>query len=247
MLDAAAIPGYMDAMSMPYKLRQPNQLSELHPGDKINATLYVSDGGVQNSSAVLDNIVITAQASPDYKPAADYHVPTRGDAVPNFQFLNQSDRTIDIRQFRGKVLLLTFIYTRCPLADYCPRMSHNFAQLNRVLSADPRLRAHTHLLSISFDPSYDTPKVLKSYGSAYTGNYSKETFQHWDFAAPPKKELTKVLEFFDVGATPEQNHTITHSLSTVVITPAGKVYSWYPTNDWTPQQLLGDVAQITRF
>jgi protein SCO1/2 len=241
MLDAAAIPGFMDAMAMPYKLHQPNQLSELHPGDKINATLYTSD-----AQSYLDDIVITAQARPDYKPAATYHVPVQGDAVPDFKLLNQSDRMIDLRQFRGKVLLITFIYTRCPLADYCPRMSRNFAELNKQLMADPRLRDKTHLLSISFDPAYDTPKVLKSYGEAYTGNYTQEKFTHWDFAAPPERELPKVLQFFDVGATPEQNHTITHSLSTAVIAPDGKIYQWYPTNDWTPDQLMQDVKQLLK-
>jgi protein SCO1/2 len=123
-------------------------------------------------------------------------------------------------------------------------MSRNFAEIDNALRKDPRLYAKTHLLSVSFDPKYDTPKVLRSYGGAYTGNYSNETFAHWDFAAPTNQELPKVLQFFDVGATPEQDRTITHSLSTVLIGPDGKVAKWYPGNEWTPEQVLGDVRKL---
>ncbi len=238
-LDAEAIPGFMDAMMMPYTLRQPNILSELHPGDTITATLLASP-----TSDQLDEIVVTAQAKADYKPAVTYRPLNPGDAVPNFKLWNEDGKLIHLDQFRGKILLLTFIYTRCPLADYCPRMSRNFAVLDKMLAADPSLYAKTHLLSVSFDPAYDTPAVLRSYGGAYTGNYTRETFAHWDFAAPPQPELASMLNFFLVGATPEKDKTITHSLSTVVITPGGKIYKWYPTNDWTPEQLLADVKQL---
>ncbi|HEX3436783.1 MAG TPA: SCO family protein [Pseudacidobacterium sp.] len=239
-LDAAAIPGYMEAMTMPYKLKNPNIISELHPGDTITATLIAT-----SDSDFLDEIVIIAQAKPDYKPSFFYHPIQPGDQVPDFKLLNQSGKQIHLGQFHGKVVLMTFIYTRCPLADFCPRMSRNFAEIDKTLAKDPELYKKTHLLSVSFDPDYDTPQVLRSYGSAYTGNYTKETFEHWDFAAPNRDDLAAVLRFFDVGATPEKDKTITHSLSTLVIGPDGKVFKWYPTNDWTPDQIAGDVKQLT--
>lgn len=238
-LDSEAIPGFMDAMIMPYTLKQPNIVAELHPGDTITATLLASKG-----SDLLDEIVVVAQAKADYKPPVSYRPLNPGDAVPDFTLLNEDDKLIHLSQFRGRILLMTFIYTRCPLADYCPRMSRNFASLDKMLAADPALYAKTHLLSVSFDPKYDTPSVLRSYGGAYTGNYTKEKFEHWDFAAPPQAELDKVLNFFLIGVTPEKDRTITHSLSTIVITPDGKIYKWYPTNDWTPEQLLADVKQL---
>ncbi len=237
-IDTQPIPGFMDAMTMPYKLKNPNVLRDLHPGDHMNGELLVSDDGT-----LLDEIVITAQAQPDYKPAVQYHVPAPGDAVPDFKLTNQNGKKISMDSFRGKALLITFIYTRCPLSDYCPRMSRNFAEIDKQLAADPKLYKKTHLLSISFDPAYDTPAVLKSYGEAYTGRFTKETFGHWDFAAPPQDELQKVLSFFDVGATPGENKTITHSLSTVVVGPDGKVVAWYPTNDWAPGAVLGDLEK----
>ena len=237
-VDTDAIPGYMDAMTMPYTLAQPNVATDLHPGDTITATLTVTA-----DADTLDQIDVIAQAKPDYKPAVTYNNLQPGETVPDFHFLNENGREVRLAEWRGKVLLMTFIYTRCPLPNFCVRMSRNFAEIDKDLAKDPKLDAKTHLLSVSFDPKYDTPKVLRSYGEAYTGNYTKETFAHWDFAAPTEKELPKVLQFFDVGATPEKDGTITHSLSTVVIGPDGKVFKWYPGNDWTPEQVLADVRQ----
>jgi protein SCO1/2 len=96
-------------------------------------------------------------------------------------------------------------------------------------------------LSVSFDPAYDTPKVLKSYGEAYTGQYTNATFQHWDFAAPPQRELAKVDQYFDVGVTPGQNGSLQHSLSTTIIGKDGKVIAFYPTNDWSVADVLAKV------
>ena len=117
-LDHEAVPGFMDAMTMPYKVKDPMALTELHPGDRITARIVVSQDAAGPRDPELDNIVVTAQARPDYKPAVQYHIPNPGDAVPDFHFRNQSDRTIRLSQFKGKTLLITFIYTRCPMADF---------------------------------------------------------------------------------------------------------------------------------
>lgn len=242
-VDHEAVPGFMDAMTMPYKLKDPSIVSELHPGDRITAKIHVQQDAEGFHDAELDNIVVIAQARPDYKPATQYHVPAPGDVVPDFRMLNQSGRMIHLDQFHGKVLVATFIYTRCPLADYCPRMTRNFAEIDKTLATDPALYGETHLLSISFDPKNDTPVVLHSYGGAYTGKYAKETFAHWDFAAPPEKELARVTEFFGVGVTPGENQTLNHSLSTVVIGKDGKIAEWFPTNDWKPEQVVAAIEK----
>jgi protein SCO1/2 len=236
-----AIPGFMPAMTMPYKVKDPGVLTELHPGDRLTATLV----DVDESQFYLDDFDVTAQAKPDYKPAVVYHVPTPGDAVPDFTFLNQSGKRIHLSQYRGDVLLITFIYTRCPLSDYCPRMSRNFAQVDKALGADPAQYSRTHLLSVSFDPEYDTPQVLRSYGGAYTGKFTQEDFAHWDFAAPsPASELQSVEQWFGVGVTPgDSPGQLTHSLCTVVVGRDGKIRNWYPTNEWTPEQLTADARK----
>ena len=240
-LDHEAIPGFMDAMTMPYKLKDASVASELHPGDRITAKLLVRKTADGYEDPMLDEIVVTAQARPDYKPAVQYHVPTAGDAVPDYKLTNQSGRTIHLAQFKGRVLLLTFVYTRCPLPDFCIRMSQNFAQIDKALKADPALYARTHLLSISFDPKFDTPAVLKSYGETYIGTDAKQAFAHWDFAVPPAGELAALTQFFDVGITPGDAGLPTHSLSTALIGKDGKVRAWYATNEWTPAEVLAAI------
>ena len=238
-----SIPGFMEAMTMAYRLNDPSVMSELHPGDKITATLAVDEDSAGPTNMRLTDVVVIAQARPDYKPTVQYHEPAPGDAVPDFALLNQSDKKISLKQFRGKVLLMTFIYTRCPLADYCPRLSRNFAEIDKALSGDAAVYAKTHLLSISFDPSYDTPKVLRSYGGAYTGRYTQESFTHWDFAAPSAEEMAKMEQFFGLGVTPGDGGTLQHSLSTLVIGKDGKVVAFYPTNDWTTTDVIAQIRK----
>jgi protein SCO1/2 len=238
-----AIPGLMDAMTMEYPVTDRAALSELHPGDTIAATILADKSTEGPVNLRLSDIVIVGQAKPDYVPAVQYHVPAAGDVVPDFTLLNQSDKRIRLKQYRGRVLLMTFIYTRCPLADYCPRMSRNFAEIDQQLATDPALYKKTHLLSVSFDPTYDTPKVLKSYGGAYTGKYSTETFGHWEFAAPQGSELLAMEKWFAVGVTPGQSGTLQHSLATAVIGKDGKVVAFYPTKDWTVATVLNEVKK----
>jgi protein SCO1/2 len=241
MLDHEAIPGFMGAMTMSYKLKDPSIIGELHPGDRITATLLVTSDADDFKTILMDEIVVVAQAKPDYKPAVQYHVPEPGDVVPDFKLLNQANHPIHLAQFHGKVLLITFIYTRCPLADFCPRMSTNFAEVDKTLAGDAGLYPQTHLLSISFDPTYDTPKVLRSYGEAYISHLKKDDFSHWDFAAPGAGDLAAVTEFFNVGVTPGDGSTLNHSLSTVVVGKDGKVAAWYHDNDWKPSDLVAKV------
>jgi protein SCO1 len=240
-LDHGAIPGYMDAMTMPYKLKNANIASELHPGDVLTADLLVPRD--PNADAVLDEIDVVAEGKPDTRPPVSYHVPAPGDAVPDFKLRNQDGREIHLGQFRGKALLVTFIYTRCPLPDFCPRVTRNFAVVERELSTDAKLLDKTQLLCVTFDPENDTPARLRAYGATYIGSDGKDAFAHWDFAVPSMPVLKDMARYFDVGMTNEADGTITHTLSTTLIGPDGKVIRFYPGNDWTADQVLADVKQ----
>jgi protein SCO1/2 len=240
-LNHGAIPGFMEAMTMPYQLKDPSILSELHPGDMITADVLVSKSSQE--TVVLDHIVVVAQARPDYKPAVFYHVPAQGDKVPDFSLRNQDGRTIHLGQYKGKSLLLTFIYTRCPLPNFCPLVTHNFAVINSQLASNPGLYAKTHLLCVSFDPEHDTPERLRAYGATYIGSDAKSAFAHWDFAVPDRTALLEMATFFDVGITHGANDTITHTLSTTLIGADGKVVQFYPGNEWTPDQVVADVKK----
>jgi len=241
-LNHEAIPGFMDAMTMPYKLKDATILSELHPGDVITADVAVSQD--PNADVLLDRIVVVAQGRPDYRPAVVYHVPAPGDAVPDFKMRNQDGRPIRLAQFKGEALLITFIYTRCPRTDFCPRVTRNFADVNDQLAANPALYAKTHLLCVSFDPEHDTPERLRAYGATYIGSNAKGAFLHWDFAVPEEPVLKQMAQFFDVGITDGPDETITHTLSTTLIGPDGKVVRFYPGNEWTPQQVAADVKEL---
>jgi protein SCO1/2 len=241
-LNHEAIPGLMDAMTMPFKLKDPGILGELHPGDTITADLLVSQN--PDADVLLDHIVVIAQAKPDYKPMVFYHVPAPGDVVPDFKLRNQDGRLIHLHQFRGETLLITFIYTRCPLPNFCPLVTHNFAVIDHQLASNPALYAKTHLLCVSFDPEHDTPARLRAYGAEYIGSDAKNAFAHWDFAVPSKPELLEMAKYFDVGITHGEGDTITHTLSTTLIGPQGKVVQFYPGNEWTPEQVVANMKKL---
>jgi protein SCO1 len=241
-LNHEAIPGFMEAMTMPYSLKDPQILGELHPGDTITADVLVSQDA--DATVLLDHIVVVAQGKPDYKPAVQYHVPAPGDEVPDFALRNQDGHPIHLSQFRGKTLLITFIYTRCPMPNFCPLVTRNFAAIDKQLKSNPAIYAKTHMLCISFDPKNDTPKELHAYGVQYIGSDSKTTFAHWDFAVPAKADVDKIAQYFDVGLTLGPDSSITHTLSTTLVGPDGKVQQFYPGNEWTPDQVLADLKHI---
>jgi protein SCO1/2 len=138
-------------------------------------------------------------------------------------------------------LLLTLIYTRCPFPDYCPRVSHEFSAIDGKIRADPTRYGKTHLLSISFDPEHDTPRVLRAYGFSCAGSNDAALFKRWEFAVIPKAELPEVADYFALTYA-EDGGLITHSLSTSVISPDGKIVKWYHGANWEAADLLQELA-----
>ena len=233
------IKGYMPAMTMPYTVPNDSDLQILAPNDEVTATLVI-DG----AHSWLENLIITRE-SPNPSAMPGGVMAKAGDEVPNFTLRNQDDREIHIHNYRGKALLLTFIYTRCPVPEYCTLMSDNFAQIDRELGQDPDLYAKTHLLSISIDPSYDTPKVLRSYGAAHTERYQNETFAHWEFATGTSEQVKNIAQFFGLTYFPEKDQII-HSLRTAIVNPDGKVVKIYSGNEWKPEEIVEELKTIHR-
>jgi protein SCO1 len=231
------IAGFMDSMVMSYTVKPAAMLAQLQPGDQITADVVVDQGNYW-----LENVKVVGHSqAPAGKPAAAVHVPSPGDDVPDFKLVNQSGKKVSLHQYRGETLLLTLIYTRCPFPDFCPRVSHEFAEIDKQVRADPGRYGKTHLLSISFDPAHDTPRALREYGFSCTGSKDPALFAHWEFAAIPKSELPTFADYFALTYI-EEGGLITHSLSTAVISPEGKIYRWYHGADWQASDLLQDMA-----
>ncbi len=231
------IPGFMGAMTMGYAVRDPGALAGVSPGDEITADVVVQADG-----SCLQNIVVVKKASTPPRALAPVRPPEPGDAVPDFSFVNQYGRKEHFSQFRGKAVLLTFIYTRCPLPDYCPRMNLNLAEINLALSGRTRLYSATHLLSVSFDPKHDTPSVLRTYGKDFTAK-TDPSFRHWEFVAVPQRELRQVAQFFGLSYW-EQGGQIVHTMSTTLVSPDGRVYKWYGGNGWQTIDVVRNLDKI---
>ncbi|HET6671097.1 MAG TPA: SCO family protein [Pyrinomonadaceae bacterium] len=230
---------YMPAMTMPFTLREDWPFKVLATGDRITATLVV-DG----TESWLEEIVITQESADTSAPGPGGVVEAQdGAEVPDFGLTNQSDQRIHLGQYRGKTLLLTFIYTRCPIPEYCTLMSQNFAQIESELAKQPELYQKTHLLSISIDPDYDTPAVLRSYGAAHTGKYTDEKFMHWEFATGTKDQVKGVAQFFGLRYYADQDQ-IVHGLRTIIINPEGRVVKVYRDNSWKPEEVLAELRKL---
>ena len=230
------VPGLMPAMTMPFTVPNQADLDYLAPDDQVSATLVV-DG----SQSWLEGLFVARISGAPSGDAASLPAEAKpGDEVPNVTLRNQDGKEIRLHNYRGKALLLTFIYTRCPLPEYCTLMSNNFAQVDRQLQQNPEVYARTHLLSISIDPKYDTPTVLRSYGAAHTERYENETFAHWEFASGD--EVKDLAQFFGLRYFTE-NDQIMHGLKTVIVAPDGKVAKIYSDNTWKPEDVANELKR----
>lgn len=228
------VTGLMPAMTMPFTVPNQSDLDYLAPEDQVTATLVV-DG----SQSWLENLFVVRTTGSASVPPPTEAKP--GDELPNFALQNQDGKEIRLHNYRGKALLLTFIYTRCPLPEYCTLMSNNFAQIDRQLQQNPEVYSRTHLLSVSIDPKFDTPQVLRSYGAAHTERYENETFAHWEFASG--EQVKDLAQFFGLRYFAEQDQII-HGLKTVIIKPDGTVARVYSGNDWKPEDVANELKRV---
>jgi protein SCO1/2 len=236
------IKDYMPPMTMSFKVKDNWVFQIVKPGDQV-AAAYIVDG----ADSWLEEVVITNESSDTASTVSGAGEPKVGDEVPNYRLVNQDGKAIRIHDYKGKTLLLTFIFTRCQDPNQCTLMSAHFAALNQELQKQPALYDKTHLLSISFDPEYDTPKVLRSYGAANTGKYTDETFDHWEFASGSPDEVKGIAQFFGLRYYKDEqtgNEQIIHSLRTAVVGPDSKIIKLYRGNEWKPEELLKDVQSL---
>jgi protein SCO1/2 len=229
-----AFPGFMDAMTMPFDLTGAAREVALKAGDRVRFRLTVK--GAAGGRSSVDRVEVTSAAAVDaglqQTPATPVLVPV-GSPMPDFELTDQTDAPVALSSLKGKVVAVTFIYSRCPLPDYCPRMIENFRAVRERFSA--RMDRDLVLLTISFDPKYDTPQVLTRYAAS-----QRAGGPGWHFLTGDAAKIERVCNAFGIQYWAEEG-LITHSLQTAVIDREGRLAATVEGKDFTPGQ-LGDLV-----
>jgi protein SCO1/2 len=233
------IPGLMPAMTMTFTVRDDRLLEERTPGDLVNATLIVSDTG---PSSHLSSIVRTGHA-PLPEPAtalASSNTLKPGAVAPDVELIDEGGVRRRLSDWHGRIVALTFIYTRCPLPDFCPRMNRHFAAIQSEVMADSRLREAVHLVSMSLDPDFDTPAVLATEARRVGADP-----RVWTFLTGRREAIDRFVVPFGIYVVRNGKNQadITHNLRTVVIGADGRVLAIFTGSEWSPADLLAVVRK----
>lgn len=236
------IPEYMPGMTMRFPVVASSLMVGRRPGELITATLEV-DGLVGKLTAITHKGDAPLPASTNEVAMAE-GILEPGDLMPDVALIDQTDRRRSLSEWRGTPALVTFIYTRCPLPNYCPLMDRHFVTIQRLLAEDPALRGKLNLISVSFDPEFDTPAVLTAHAQALKADTST-----WTFLTGDKVTVDRLAAKFGVGVIrgAEGATEITHNLRTGLFAADGTLIKMYPGGDWTPRAVLTDLrAHLNR-
>jgi protein SCO1 len=235
------IPGFMSAMTMPYMVKDPAVLQAIEPGDKIAAEVVT---GKDPSEYWLEGVrVIDSSGRAQFRSTITPRMLVPGEHVPDVPMVNQDGKTIRLSDFAGKAVLVTFLYTRCPSPAFCPRLTSQFARIQQELKKSPGDYSNTHLITISFDPKYDRPPVMRKYGLAYLDG-DASGFSHWDFTSTSEMDLSRLAQAFGLQYE-QQDNRIAHNMSIVLIAPDGTVANFWSTT-WTTPELLEALQHSAR-
>jgi protein SCO1 len=230
------IPGFMPAMTMPYKVKSASLLEGRQPGDLITATLEVGELEANLTAITKTGAapITDPSAGPDIA-ASDFLDP--GDPVPATPLVDESNRPRPLSSFRGHRVALTFIYTRCPLPDFCPLMDRNFQQVEDAVKKTPAL-ADVQLVSVTLDPAFDTPAVLKKHAQRLKADPAV-----WHFLTGEVDAVVAFGRSFGITAESETaSSVLVHNLRTAVIGADGRLVKAYSGSMWTPAELIADLT-----
>jgi protein SCO1/2 len=227
------IKGFMPAMTMPYTVNSESELKGITAGDLIDATLVVEvNRAYLQSIKKTGSAPLPEDARTTIPAAAGVHILQAGDAVPDPSLIDQHGRSISLKDFRGSAVAVSFIYTRCPLPQFCPLIDRRFGEAQKLAASDPALAGKVTLLSISFDPKFDRAEVLRAHAKK-VGADDKV----WRFATAEEAVVDRLAAEFGINVIRERDGTITHNLRTAVIDPSGRVVSILDNNEWTAGEL----------
>jgi protein SCO1/2 len=231
------IKGFMPGMTMPFKVKEAALLTGKQPGDLVTATLVVGD-----VDAYLSAITRTGHAPLEGAPAADDTSPmlAPGEPVADAPLVDQSGQALPFSTLKGHRVALTFIYTRCPLVEFCPRMVYHFRTLQQLVKSAPDL-ADVRLLTVTLDPEFDTPAVLAPYAERAGADPAR-----WSFVTGEPAAVAQFASQFGlyVERNPDNAIDITHNLVTALVDAGGRLVTLHTGNDWTPKQLVADLSAI---
>jgi protein SCO1/2 len=241
------IPDYMKEMTMPFNIGNTNEWASIQTDDTISFLLHVADGrswidGVEKLSAEVPSLDELSKTAP-WRRVREVEPLMAGDLLPDYSMTNQLSKPISFEQYRGKALAITFIYTRCPLPDFCPKMNKQFLSAQQKLKALEDAPDNWQFLSISFDPVNDTPERLKFYASAY--QYDPEK---WSFATGAMIEIDALTEQFGLMFYRSENTVMDwdHNLRTVLVDPQGKIQEILIGNTWSTDELVEKMLKLAR-
>ena len=221
-----AIPKYMDAMAMEFSVVSVKELRGLAPGSRVDFRLSVG----QKRSSVYDIRVKTAKLEDVVLPPPTRKVSV-GDPISDFTLKDQTGRDVRLADYRGHPVVIDFIYTRCPLPDVCPRLSANFALLQK------RFGDKLTLLSITIDPVFDTPEVLGEYAQRWRAG------PDWHFLTGSTEQIQRVAAPFGLVYWAEEG-VISHTSATAIVTRDGRLGALLEGSTFTAKQLV-DLVEST--
>ncbi len=241
-IDHEEIEGYMEAMTMDFEIRKPDWVWDvIVPGSTVTGDLVVDN---VNGEYWLEVTGVMAPENSQQSTPLREDKAAVGKSLVKFTLTNQDGRPVGPEDFRGKALAITFIYSQCPLPEFCILMSRNISDAANQIAADPKLRDRMRLLSISFDPARDTPEKLRGYGLGYLGKDSAaKDFEVWQLAVGKDDEIRKIADFAGLRyEVDEKDKTqFNHSLRTVIVAPDGIVTKVLSGNDWKPADLIAEL------
>ncbi len=236
------ISGYMPAMTMPFDVKDTNELTGLRAGEAVSFRLIVTDteGWIDRIRPLPLSSTNGPPASTGLRRVRDVEPLSPGDPLPDYTFTNQFGRVFNTSDFKGQALAITFLFTRCPYPTFCPRMAANFEEAQHKLLGMSGT-TNWHLLTISFDPEFDTPAVLKAYAEAH-----KYDPRYWTFATGALIDVTAIGEQFGLAFWRDQPGGISHNLRTAVIDANGKVRKILEGNQWAVDELVKEIVEAAR-
>lgn len=234
------IAGYMPGMTMSFPVTKAELLAGREPGEMVTATLEVTDALGRLSAIQRTGIELLPTDS--NAAAIPGNLLEPGSQVPDAAFIDQDNRRRAMSEWRGSATLLTFIYTRCPLPNYCPLMDRHFAAIQQTIASDSSLTGKAKLVSISFDPDHDSPAVLLAHATRLKADPAV-----WTFLTGDRVTLDRFAAKFGVGLIrPADTTEITHNLRTMLIGPDGRLVRIYPGNEWSPSKVLDDLRATVK-